>query len=232
MSPYDEPEADPALDVEAEPARRLPAHAGQAPLALRFVAIFYGAMAALGLALCLGLGLPWWSRGPALGPAWAPWAGALVGVGVGVLAVLISQALEAKTDWASRLSRGFEQLIGPQPLYATVAMALASSVGEELLFRAFLQQALELKLLVKVMTPEAAAWAAVGVCGAVFGLVHIGPDWRTFWPWTVMAVIMGWVLGGLLVWTGSLWAPVMAHLTVNAINLTLIARASASRPAA
>jgi len=55
----------------------------------------------------------------------------------------------------------------------------------------------------------------------VFGLVHIGPV-RRFWPWTIMAVAMGFVFGGLFELTGNLAGPLAAHFLINYENLHYI----------
>jgi membrane protease YdiL (CAAX protease family) len=73
-----------------------------------------------------------------------------------------------------------------------VLLAVASGMGEEVLFRGWLQ-------------------AEVGLVGAslLFGAVHV---WgRDAWPYGLYAAAMGAGLGGLLIVTGSLWAPIFAH---------------------
>ena len=84
-------------------------------------------------------------------------------------------------------------------------IAAASSVGEEAFFRGAVQP-----------------WLGLPVTSVVFGLLHVGPS-RVFLPWTTMALIMGFALGLLFSWTGSLIAPVLCHGLINAINLRRIA---------
>ena len=57
----------------------------------------------------------------------------------------------------------------------------------------------------------------------IFGFVHFVPD-RRFLPWTASALVMGFVLGGLLELTGSVIAPITAHVLVNFFNLLQIRR--------
>ena len=38
-------------------------------------------------------------------------------------------------------------------------------------------------------------------------------------PWTIFALVLGFALGGLLLLTGSLLAPILAHFTINYFNL-------------
>ena len=45
-----------------------------------------------------------------------------------------------------------------------------------------------------------------------------------FVPWTVSALLMGVVLGGLFLLTGDLLAPIAVHFTVNLLNLSDIVR--------
>lgn len=199
------------------------------------VLIFYGLMTALGVILTLAFGLPLLNRPEFL--LGAAGEGALassllraagIGAGVGLVVVALSQLSERYTQWGSELNEGLKSLIGPQSLSAVALMASCSSIGEELLFRAFLQQWIELWAMSSVASP----WpiiTSIFVAGLAFGLMHIGPKWRTFWPWTLMAVIMGWVLGALFVWTGSLVAPITTHLVINGINLALMARQGASQ---
>ena len=65
----------------------------------------------------------------------------------------------------------------------------------------------------------------VGLLGSalLFSLLHIGPG-SHFVPWTVSALLMGVVLGGLFVLTGDLLAPIAVHFTVNLLNLSDIVR--------
>ena len=85
-----------------------------------------------------------------------------------------------------------------------VALALASGVAEEAFFRGALQ-------------PHVGLVAA----SLIFGVVHFVPR-REFLPWTVFAVAAGFLLGWLFDTTGNLVAPVVAHTTINAVNLWLL----------
>ena len=58
----------------------------------------------------------------------------------------------------------------------------------------------------------------------VFGLAHFVPR-REFLPWTGFAVAAGFLLGALFDATGNLVAPIVAHTTVNAVNLRFLSRA-------
>ena len=58
---------------------------------------------------------------------------------------------------------------------------------------------------------------------ALFALLHVGPG-RRFLPWTLWALVMGLVFGALVELTGDLGAPIVAHFTINFLNLHYIAR--------
>ena len=86
-------------------------------------------------------------------------------------------------------------------MQATRRLALVSGAAEEALFRGALQ-------------PE----VGLVIASLLFGLAHFAPR-RDLAAWAPAAVIAGFVLGSLYAWTGNLIAPVVAHATVNAINL-------------
>lgn len=172
--------------------------------------IFYGLMAgiaAIGLTGPEEVGVV----GTLLGPVehWNAntWLwGAFVGGGLGLAMVALSRLLSRNFDWASRLVDEFRALLGDLSPRDALLIAALSSVAEELLFRGLLQPALGL-------------WLAA----AVFGLVHVGPN-RNFWPWTAMAFAAGLVFGLLTLWTGSILAAVVAHFTINYLNLRYLSQ--------
>lgn len=129
------------------------------------------------------------------------------GVGAGLAMVAISRVATRSFGWAERLSEEFRSLLGPMTGREILVIATLSGIGEEALFRGTLQ-------------PMLGLWIA----SAVFGVLHIGPSAR-FLPWTVMAFGAGLGFGGLFVWTGSLVAPILAHFTVNYLNLRYLAPA-------
>jgi membrane protease YdiL (CAAX protease family) len=135
----------------------------------------------------------------------ATWAPAVIyrvfiGIGVGLVAVFAARLL-ARQAWARDLNAQFRELLGPLSLTQVSILAVASAVGEEAFFRGAMQPDL--------------GWVLTGV---IFGLLHMGPG-RQFWPWTVSALGMGFILGGLTYFTGDLLAATLAHFTVNYFNL-------------
>lgn len=148
------------------------------------------------------------------------WQDALIGVGIGLLTVFASNVLEKHAEWARRLSDEFATLLGPLKPVDVLILAVTSGVAEELFFRGFLQQVLTERLF------DGNGILGLVVAAFAFGLMHIGPNWKVFWPWTVMAIVMGFVIGGAYLFTGNLLAPIIAHFTINYLNLSSIVEKS------
>ena len=124
----------------------------------------------------------------------------LIGLAVGLAAVMLSR-FSLRFSWARRMDGDFRRMLGSVRASDAFGLAVMSSLAEELLFRGFLQPRLGLT-----------------VTAIIFGLAHV-PQVRSLLPWTLMAVAMGFVLGALADWRGSLLAPTLAHFTVNYFNL-------------
>jgi membrane protease YdiL (CAAX protease family) len=145
-----------------------------------------------------------WGLFPALG----------MGALVGLAAVGVSELLTRTTA----LGEGLADLLGESLAGIGVAdavlLALASGVGEEMLFRGALQPSVGI------------VWASL-----IFGACHFLPR-RELMLWSLYAVVMGFAFGWLYEWTGQLIAPIAAHSLVNGINLPRLAhRFEASRRA-
>ena len=185
---------------------------------------FYLGMTALGLGLCWGFGFGWPWRWMPPGhhdaPLWTPTPtqAVLLGAGLGLIVVLTSQLLERTTAWAKRLSQAFAQMLGPLSSWQVFLFALTSSVAEEILFRGFLQRALS----TWPWGQGVGAAFGLGASSLIFGGIHVGSDRATFLPWTIMAIVLGGVLGWSYWWTGSLLAPIALHFTINFLNLSAI----------
>jgi membrane protease YdiL (CAAX protease family) len=87
-----------------------------------------------------------------------------------------------------------------------LAAAVVPAVTEEVLFRGFLQGALERRL---------GRWPAVLVAAAAFGLIHGAGR-------APVAFTMGLLLGWTAARTGSVLPAIAAHASVNAIAVTLV----------
>lgn len=188
-------------------------------LSVGFVTIFYLFLAALAWGLAAIFGdldlLVWHNR-----HSTSVYFDAGLGVGVGLVTVAVSQILDRTTTWAENLGREFGKVLGEIDMSAAFIFATASAIGEELLFRGFLQQILS----VSVFGGPYGDWIALVVSTLVFGLLHMGPDIKKFWPWTAMALLLGGVFGWMYLYTGNILAPMVAHFTVNFFNLQAIGR--------
>jgi membrane protease YdiL (CAAX protease family) len=150
---------------------------------------------------------------------------AALGVGVGVAVVLASNVLDRKAEWARELGREFGRVLGSLSVTDAFLFALASGIGEELLFRGFLQQVFTVVVFEGSWFSEVGAeWAGLIAASIIFGLLHMGPNIKKFWPWTVMALVLGAGFGWMYLYTGNVLAPILAHFTVNFFNLQSIGR--------
>ena len=129
-----------------------------------------------------------------------------VGLGIvaGVLVILLSDQLTRRTRSGENLARALGQLLGRLSLAECALLAAASGVAEEAFFRGLLQ-------------PRIGLLAA----SLIFGLAHFVPR-RELAPWALFAVVAGLLLGILFESTGNLVAPVVAHASINAVNLRLL----------
>lgn len=130
----------------------------------------------------------------------------LLGAAIGLLVVLLSRLCVRHFEWGRDLHRAFSDLLGPLSNREIFILALASSVGEELLFRGAIQP-----------------WLGIWIQALIFAALHVGPGLR-FLPWTASAFVLGLAFGWVFQWTGDLGAPIVAHFTINYLNLHYIAR--------
>ena len=165
----------------------------------------YGAMALVGLLIAAGRGNPDLYR---LGSpdAWQLLAGPILGFAAGLSVVGLTRVATRHFQWARDLHGSFRDLLGPLTGHEMLILALASSIGEELLFRGALLP-----------------WMGLWLQAAVFALLHVGPGKR-FLPWTISALVLGIAFGWLAMWTESLGAPIAAHFAINFLNLRHIVR--------
>ncbi len=127
--------------------------------------------------------------------------GAIAGLLIGLGIVFASRLAVHRFEWARSLHQDFRGRLGPLPDSEIVVLAAASSLGEEIFFRG---------ALLPVTT-------LVG-SSALFALLHIGPKVR-YLPWTISSFVAGLLFGQLTLWSGDLTGAVVAHFTVNFLNL-------------
>ncbi len=180
---------------------------------VRAALVFYAAMAGVALAIrsLLQGGSPWYADVEAAtrGTRWL--LDGSIGLAAGLFALAASHVLTRGTKAGEALARTLSEALGPLRPADCAALALASALGEEALFRGALQPNL-------------------GLVGAslVFGLVHFAPR-RELRIWTVFAFAGGLGLGGLFEATGNLLAPVVAHAVLNGVNLVGLSREARRR---
>lgn len=97
-----------------------------------------------------------------------------------------------------------------------IAIAICAGVGEELLFRGWLQSWLIGPL---DSASNVQIWTGILLASLMFGLVH--PITPTY---VVLAALIGIYLGWLTVVTANLLVPIAAHATYDAVQLVLAQR--------
>jgi membrane protease YdiL (CAAX protease family) len=133
-----------------------------------------------------------------------------VGILLG-LAIAAASEAPARTAAMRFLSERLrELLLGLKPGQALL-LALSSGIGEELLFRGIMFSELE---------PRIGTGWTLAATTRLFAAAHTGRD-RRFLVWTAISLLVGLLLGGLRIATGSLLAPIALHVTVNAVNLVV-----------
>ena len=88
-----------------------------------------------------------------------------------------------------------------------IIMAIIPAIGEELFFRGFLQKSL--------ITFVKNQHIAVLITSFLFSAIHFHLD--GFVP----RFMLGMLLGYMFLWSGSLWIPILAHFTNNAIAVII-----------
>lgn len=182
---------------------------------IRLAVVFYGLLALAAVSWGIFRGRPNLYHHP---EAWLPLGfpkstllALALGLGVALAVVAGTRVLVRRTRWARNLHVEFRALLGPLSSMEIAVFALASGVAEEVFFRGALQPDLGLV-----------------ITSVIFGLVHFLPR---MWPWTLWALVMGFVFGALYALTGELLAPVLAHVLINYENLHFINAYDPSPPA-
>ena len=173
----------------------------------------YGAIALVGLLIAAGRGDAD-IYGVSASTPWQLLGGPAIGVAAGLFVVWLSRMASRYFAWARALHTAFRDLLGQLTEREILIVALASSLGEEALFRGALMP-----------------WLGIWVQAGLFALLHVGRDKRLV-PWTLWAFGMGVGFGALARWTGNLGAPIAAHFMINFLNLRFIVRTKAQRRSA
>lgn len=161
-----------------------------------------------GAMLLFALAAAWWAQVPLALGAVAPGL-AFGAAGALALALANLALLRARVDiWPGRSLRHVCQVV-VRPLFQQVSVrqiaivSLLAGVGEELLFRGV--------LLPLIGLPASSV---------LFGAVHIGG--RSFLGFGAWAACIGALFGWLMVTTGGLLAPIVAHAVYDALALAYV----------
>lgn len=161
----------------------------------------------------------WLSRSPLDALSVRP-TSALVGVAaaaapLAIVATLVKLRPPGLRSLFDRFESDVMPLFSRWTLAELAMVSLAAGLGEELLFRGLLQ--LEL-------TRWFSTSAAIVLASVAFGLAH-----PLSFAYVIMAALMGAYLGGLLVATGDLLAPISCHAAYDFGALIWFARRAARR---
>jgi hypothetical protein len=147
----------------------------------------------------------------------------IAAVAIGLLATLPMLVALVAMDriphgaWAS-LKQVVDQLLVPMFAKTSVAemalISMAAGMGEELLFRGLLQSALG-----DWIGPPLGAWISLLVASLIFGACH----WITP-AYAAVASLIGVYLGWLLLATGNLWTPIVAHAFYDFVALVYLVK--------
>ena len=128
------------------------------------------------------------------------------GVLLAVASVRATRAFVRRFRWARMLHADLRPAIRHASGRALLVLGVASGTAEELFFRGILTPAIGLTL-----------------SAVVFGAVHLlRLRGRAGLVWGAWATAMGWMFGGLFIATGSLVGAIVAHASINALNLRFV----------
>ncbi len=138
----------------------------------------------------------------------------MIGIAAGGV-VSLGLYITAKLGWTKMPNNEITDVLKPNSkrlVVSSIGIGLGSGLSEEILFRGFL-----LAWIVSFSN----AWIGLIVSSLVFGALHV-MQYRGH-PW-IQAYILtfGFVMGGLFVWTGNLWAPFLMHATYNSLVFIML----------
>lgn len=162
---------------------------------LKKLGLFYGVIALISFL---------WIKTASLPVQFFGLKGLLPALFISILVFLISTSVSNTYGWAKKLEQLFIDALSPLSLETIIIIAITSSIGEEFLFRGVIQ-----------------AYLGLTFTSLLFGIVHFPINERLL-PWTIMATLMGFVLGGLYAYSGHLLAPILLHFLINLLNLWML----------
>ena len=121
-------------------------------------------------------------------------------IGANILVGLVTHLPQSRDIFV--FGRGLTEIV-----LMGLLVLVAAPLAEEIFFRGFLLQGLARRLRF---------WPAAIVSSAVFAVAHIW--WQFYVPIFILGLIFAW-----LFWrTGSLWASIAAHATINGTSLVVV----------
>jgi membrane protease YdiL (CAAX protease family) len=135
-----------------------------------------------------------------------------IGVGIGLTVVLISRFLDHHFAWSREMNRTLRRILGNIRPVDALMFAVLSGIGEEIMFRG-------------VLLP----WIGLAASSLLFGVIHgftpgspsqMAAAMRQFLPLIIAATVMGFAFGYTVEYTGNILAAVVAHFTINFLNLS------------
>jgi len=126
----------------------------------------------------------------------------LIGLGIAGLIILASNGIYKIWPAYQRSAQYYLELVlKPLAIPDTVWLGLLPGLSEELLFRGVMIPALGSGML------------AVIVSSLLFGALHLGGIQQ--WPYGLWATAVGIILGTMMIVTGNLLIPIVAHIITN-----------------
>ena len=110
-----------------------------------------------------------------------------------------------------------------------VVIVLFASIGEEMLFRGFLQNILDNALLLAIDLGWFSITGGAIVSAIVFGIIHVAPakQMGSSVPVLVIsAAVLGLIAGIFLTFSGSIILPIVVHIEFNLVGFILGTRKS------
>jgi len=126
------------------------------------------------------------------------------GLGIAIAIIAATRYLVRRTAWARALHEDLRPMARALGEGAVIPVALASSIGEEVLFRGAL-----------------VPWLGVIASSVLFGALHQMRG-RSRLIWVAFATVVGLMFAGLFRATGSLLGPIVAHALINGANLRFL----------
>jgi membrane protease YdiL (CAAX protease family) len=164
--------------------------------------------------------LGWWLEAPPFERLQFDWWALAWGcVATGPLLLFLYWARRTRWGPVARLVRTVETKIAPLFAGSTppqlAVVALLAGIGEEAVFRGVLQPWLDTRL---------PGFAALALASALFGVAH----WLTS-TYALLATLVGLYLGWLVIASGNLLVPIVAHALYDLIALSMLVGVKAGK---